>query len=113
MLGTLAQVSAGLAALIGFLGLWKLDWLRREEEQARQNIRQLVAYRHDIERFLTSLQRPEEVIDYPWHEVERIARSIVRSQKEVEITGLTVVFDPRGTRIEAMLAQLSALPQEE
>jgi hypothetical protein len=39
--------------------------------------------------------------------------SIVRSRKDAEITGLNVVFDPRGTRIEATLAQLSALPKEE
>ena len=111
-LGTVAQVSAALAALIGFLGLWKLDWLRREEEELKQHLRQLVAYRHDVGDFLTSLQNAEEVMNYPWHEIERIARSIVRSRKEAEITGLTVVFDPRGTRIEAALARLSDLPKE-
>ncbi|HEX2275537.1 MAG TPA: hypothetical protein VHN13_00220 [Candidatus Tectomicrobia bacterium] len=31
-LSTIAQCAAALAALIGFLGLWKLDGLRREQE---------------------------------------------------------------------------------
>ena len=43
VLSTLAQVSASLAALIGFLGLWKLDGLRREKEQAEIDLRQLMA----------------------------------------------------------------------
>jgi ABC-type cobalamin transport system permease subunit len=40
-LGTLAQVSAALAALIGFLGLWRSDWLRREEDQLDRDLRPL------------------------------------------------------------------------
>jgi exo-beta-1,3-glucanase (GH17 family) len=37
-LSTIAQCAAALAALIGFLGLWRLDQLRAEREQAIQMI---------------------------------------------------------------------------
>jgi hypothetical protein len=37
-LNTVAQCAAALAALIGFLGLWRLDRLRAEREQALQLI---------------------------------------------------------------------------
>jgi hypothetical protein len=37
-LSTIAQCAAALAALIGFLGLWRLDRLRAEREQALQLI---------------------------------------------------------------------------
>jgi hypothetical protein len=37
-LNTVAQCAAALAALIGFLGLWRLDRLRDEREQAFQLI---------------------------------------------------------------------------
>jgi hypothetical protein len=41
-LSTIAQCAAALAALIGFLGLWKLDGLRREQEQVKQYLQQLL-----------------------------------------------------------------------
>jgi hypothetical protein len=37
-LSTIAQCAAALAALIGFLGLWRLDRLRAEREEALQLI---------------------------------------------------------------------------
>jgi hypothetical protein len=42
-LGTLAEIAAALAALIGFLGLWKLDWDKREIDKAETDMRQLAA----------------------------------------------------------------------
>src|SRR5262249_36470985 len=42
-LSTTGQCAAALAALIGFLGLWKLDGLRREQEQVEGDLRRLVA----------------------------------------------------------------------
>jgi len=37
-LSTVAQCAAALAALIGFLGMWRVDRLREEREQAIQMI---------------------------------------------------------------------------
>jgi hypothetical protein len=111
-LSTLAQVSATLAALMGFLGLWKLDWLGRAGEREQENIRQLVAYRPDLSRFLTSLQPMEEVMNYAWHRLERIARDMVATQQEASIPGVNVVFNPRGPLLEAALARVCALPNE-
>jgi len=42
-LSTLAQIAATLAALIGFLGLWKLDRLRRDQDEAERDLHYLVA----------------------------------------------------------------------
>jgi hypothetical protein len=42
LLSTLAQVSGTLAALIGFLGLWKLDGLEREDGRVEHELRQLM-----------------------------------------------------------------------
>src|SRR5215472_2152761 len=42
-LSTLAQIAATLAALIGFLGLWKLDRVRRDQDEAERDLRYLVA----------------------------------------------------------------------
>jgi hypothetical protein len=47
-LSTLAQVSATLAALIGFLGLWKLDWIRREKDDREPYSRDQVSGEKDI-----------------------------------------------------------------
>src|SRR5882724_5218375 len=40
---TIAQCAAALAALIGFLGLWRLDRLREEKEPFDRHIRQNAA----------------------------------------------------------------------
>ena len=48
VLSTLAQVSATLAALIGFLGLWKLDGLEREEGRVEHELRQLMSRDTDV-----------------------------------------------------------------
>ncbi len=42
-LSTLAQIAATLAALIGFLGLWKLDRLKRDQDEAERDLHYLVA----------------------------------------------------------------------
>src|SRR5215471_2597504 len=42
-LSTLAQIAATLAALIGFLGLWKLDRLRRDQDEAERDLHYWVA----------------------------------------------------------------------
>jgi hypothetical protein len=42
-LSTLAQCAAALAALIGFLSLWRLDYLHEEKEPLDQVIRQNAA----------------------------------------------------------------------
>jgi hypothetical protein len=41
-LNTVAQCAAALAALIGFLGLWRLDRLRAEQEEAERDLRGLL-----------------------------------------------------------------------
>jgi hypothetical protein len=38
VLSTIAQCAAALAAFIGFLALWTLDWLRREAEQIEPSL---------------------------------------------------------------------------
>jgi len=56
-LSTTAQCAAALAALIGFLGLWRLDRLKQEREQAIQMIyRQL-----DFARRITGLGLGQEI----------------------------------------------------
>jgi hypothetical protein len=42
-LSTLAQCAAALAALIGFLGLWRLDRLKQEHDQVERDLRGLLA----------------------------------------------------------------------
>ena len=41
-LSTIAQCAAALAALIGFLGLWRLDRMRERHDQVEQNLRLLL-----------------------------------------------------------------------
>jgi hypothetical protein len=43
-LSTIAQCAAALAALIGFLVLWRLDRLREEQMQALQMLRNVTPY---------------------------------------------------------------------
>ena len=44
-LSTIAQCAAALAALIGFLGLWRLDRLRNEESLIEQRIVEVFLHR--------------------------------------------------------------------
>ena len=37
-LSTIAQCAAALAALVGFLGLWRMDRLRDEERQVEDEV---------------------------------------------------------------------------
>jgi hypothetical protein len=48
LLSTLAQVSGTLAALIGFLGLWKLDGLEREDGRVEHELRQLMSRHRQV-----------------------------------------------------------------
>ncbi len=45
-LSTIAQCAAALAALIGFLGLWRQDRLKQERDQAERDLRGLLIGRH-------------------------------------------------------------------
>jgi len=57
-LSTIAQCAAALAALIGFLGLWRLDRLRDEAPQIAQRMNQL----------LTSMQHGGDAVILPEHD---------------------------------------------
>ena len=83
-LSTLVQVSASLAALIGFLGLWKLDWLRREKDRAELDLRQLTGTATGG----GSVDWPG-LINRPWPKVLSEAEEIARTpstdaQREVQ-----------------------------
>jgi hypothetical protein len=61
-LSTIAQCAAALAALLGFLGLWRLDQLREETTQARQELLVLVTSQQveAIEARRTTLQEERQ-----------------------------------------------------
>jgi hypothetical protein len=53
-LGTLAQVAGTLAALIGFLGMWRLDRLKQEREQVERDLRGLlISPRFNVQELMT------------------------------------------------------------
>jgi hypothetical protein len=53
-LGALAQVAGTLAALIGFLGLWRLDRLKQEREQVERDLRGLlISPRFNVQELMT------------------------------------------------------------
>jgi hypothetical protein len=54
-LSTIAQCAAALAALIGFLGMWRLDRLRDEEKQLDLQLRELMSR---TARLTPQIQRP-------------------------------------------------------
>jgi small-conductance mechanosensitive channel len=85
-LNTVAQCAAALAALIGFLGLWRLDRLREE--------------RSAVELTLRAVVRDNRVlVDFPTEDLIRYARSMAQQQP--------------GSPYEALVTQWDALPGEQ
>jgi hypothetical protein len=71
-LSIIAQCAAALAALIGFLGMWRLDRLKHEREQAGRNLPRLMVSKRGISDFAVDtyhidfvIQQAEQLIATP------------------------------------------------
>jgi hypothetical protein len=94
-LSTIAQVAAALAALIGFLGMWRLDRLRDEDDEIVQRLKNLMipfiksARRADLDRHaILQLARENISTPKPWPEDTNYAHLQLEAKPKLE-AGLT------------------------
>jgi hypothetical protein len=76
-LSTIAQVAGTLAALIGFLGLWRLDRLKREMEEVERELRRAAALRRRRDGGVEPLESAQAVVHWPLPRVRERAREIL------------------------------------
>jgi len=98
-LSTIAQCAAALAALIGFLGLWRLDRLRAEREQALQLI-----YR-----------RPYSILGAD-QEIARLGEEFFVQNAEAYVRELEQALGadgPAGLKLKQATARWRAIPGEQ
>jgi hypothetical protein len=98
-LNTIAQCAAALAALIGFLGLWRLDRLRAEREQALQLI-----YRRPY----SSLGADREIARLGEEFFVQNAETYVR-----ELEQALGAHGPTGLKLKQAIARWRAIPGEQ
>jgi len=105
-LNTIAQCAAALAALIGFLGLWQLDWLRREQEQVKQHLQQLLSP--------TFTTGEKAQMDDPTFLVEAAEQLLAGQRKSYgEGLGFTLGTEDIQPMVRSALARWNALPIEQ
>lgn len=110
-LSTIAQCAAALAALIGFLGLWRLDRLRDERTQAEHYLRWMM-YREHLN---MDPQNAQEVMILPTDRLIAEASSILaanaREESDARLRELTEKF--RYTLDVEALQRWLALPDKQ
>jgi hypothetical protein len=97
-LSTIAQCAAALAALIGFLGMWRLDRLRDEEKQLDLQLRELMSR---TTRLTGQTQRPSD--DRP--DLNRVP------QWQLDRAIEAVITDPRAGVEQQIKPELEATRQ--
>jgi hypothetical protein len=118
-LSTIAQCAAALAALIGFLGLWKLDRLRREAEQIEPSLEEWVVQEHASNQrtnLLFELEKASKDMDIITHRREKLlwqVRHALEPKKQGELRVGQWEYDYPGQRIEAAANRLEALLYEQ
>jgi hypothetical protein len=99
-LSTIAQCAAALAALIGFLGLWRLDRLRDEDNQVVQRLKNLMIP------FIKAARRP----DLDRHAILQLARENISAPKPwPEDTDLAHLQRDAKLQLEAGLTRIQEL----
>ena len=98
-LSTIAQCAAALAALIGFLGMWRLDRLQDEERQAEDEV--------IAETLQLSNVGPEGIPyrgrAYFLQKARELVAEPTRAEAYASVSGGPLIDEPKVQRVNAML----------